>query len=374
MGNWKSPGLAFFFGAGASAHLGYPTVTNFFDKCKIDGFPHYDCEQLWRYIRILENRSPDEKYPRINAEAVFSLAEQVLQVDKALSIDSGPFPSKHATRRPGLPTKISPADLHRKLMDGIIGIYGTMPTHPAHVPDPLGELVKEVKAVVPYGHVVWFFTTNYDTVIESSFGTWIARGEEPLDRLRLVTGIGQQRPHRLDVQSFPFTAGSKELVVNLVKLHGSATWKHETPKPDSPILETDMRGPTNYDCALFFGYKRVPEEEPFVGLHRLFKRVLLTPVTLVSIGFQFADPFLRELVNFALRANPKLSVLCCLRSEPKDGSAVDGLVASHGFRFKLLRDGEGALVPFGEKHFCTYLRQELGLYWERASVGRRKSD
>ena len=82
-------------------------------------------------------------------------------------------------------------------------------------------------------------------------------------------------------------------------------------------------------------------------------------VTLVSIGFQFGDPFLRELVNFALRANEKLKVLCCLRSKPADQSTVRDLEDSHRDRFQLLRDKEGKLVPFGDKQFCTVMSEQL---------------
>jgi hypothetical protein len=335
-------------------------VTEFFDRCKTDGFPHYDCEQLWRYIRILEGRSASEKYPNVNAEAVFSLAEQILDVDKALKIDSGPPPSSHATQRPGLPTRISPPDLHRRLMEGIVSVYGAMPEQASTVSDPLAELVKEVHAAAPQGRPIWFFTTNYDTVIESSLSAWIADGQEPFDRLRLVTGAADESPNRLDAACFRFSARSGKRLINLVKLHGSATWKRETADPASAIIETGMRLPTSYDCVLYFGYKRIPEQEPFVSLHRLFKRVLLSPVTLVSVGFQFADPFLRELVDLALRANDKLTVLCCLRSDPKKGSAVEDLASSHSARFRLLKDEQGVLVPFGDKRFCRTLRGQLG--------------
>jgi hypothetical protein len=337
-------------------------VTDFFDHCKkVEGFPGHTCEQLWRYIRLLEGRSSEERYPNIDAEAVFSLAEKIVQVDKALRIDSVPFSSRGGTHPLVLPGVPSAADLYRRLMDAIITVYGRMPEKAAAELDPLAELVREADEFVPEGQPLWLFTTNYDTVIENSLENWIASGEKPFDHIRLATGAADERPHRIDADSFVLDSKDGERPVNLVKLHGSATWKRETLEPASPIIDAGMRVPTGNDCALFFGYKAIPEAEPFVSFHRLLKRALSTHLTVVSIGFQFGDPFLRELVDFALRANDKLTVLCCLRSEPKKGSAVDGLAGSHGARFRLLRDGQGALVPFGEKHFCATLRAGIEL-------------
>ena len=106
--------------------------------------------QAWRYAQ--------RKAEKVNA---------FLRSIKSMGAEYLSLPSSHATQRPGLPSRTSPPDLHRKLMDGIVSVYGAMPKQLATVPDPLAELVKEVQAVVPDGQPVWFFTTNYDTVIES---------------------------------------------------------------------------------------------------------------------------------------------------------------------------------------------------------------
>ena len=164
----ESPALAFLFGAGASARFNYPTVTNFFGQCKHKGFPHDDCEDLWRYIRVLEGRNSNEKYPKINAEAVFSLAEQILQVHAALRTDSAPPQFPRRTKLPVLRSGISAPDLYKRLTDGIITVYGKMPEEGPPDSDPLAELVKEADEFVPEGQPLWLFTTNYDTVIENS--------------------------------------------------------------------------------------------------------------------------------------------------------------------------------------------------------------
>jgi len=360
MENRESRALAFLFGAGASARFNYPTVTNFFDQCKHQGFPHDECEDLWRYIRLLESRSPNEKYPKINAEAVFSLAEQILQVDAALRIDAYPSTLPRRTKLPVLRSGVGAPDLYKRLTDGIITVYGKMPEEGPADSDPLAELIKEADDLVPHGEPVWLFTTNYDTVIEDSLRRWRDEAEGAFRHLRLEIGFALQQPHPFTPDRFEAAPGEGERILNVVKLHGSVTWKRETTEPGSRIIDSGLRVPTGHDCVLYFGYKRFPEEEPFVTLYRLFKRALLRPLTLITIGFQFADPYLRELLDFGLDANSELRVVCCLRSEPTERSAVEGLKSSHAGRFELLRDAQGKLVPFADKGFCAALKARLG--------------
>jgi hypothetical protein len=71
-------------------------------------------------------------------------------------------------------------------------------------------------------------------------------------------------------------------LINLVKLHGSATWKLDAAR--QPI-ETGWSMPTDHDCLLCFGYKSVPEQDPFVALHTLLKSVLLRCEAVIAIGF-----------------------------------------------------------------------------------------
>src|ERR1700691_869321 len=79
---------------------------------------------------------------------------------------------------------------------------------------------------------------------------------------RLRTGFSAGRPGRWrpDLLSDQPTTG--ERLINLVKLHGSATWKLDAAR--QPI-ETGWSMPTDHDCLLCFGYKSVPEQNPFVA-------------------------------------------------------------------------------------------------------------
>ena len=72
----------------------------------------------------------------------------------------------------------------------------------------------------------------------------MASGQKPFEHIRLATGAADQKPRRINATSFQPHTTHGERPVNLVKLHGSATWKRETLEPGSPIIDAGMRVPT----------------------------------------------------------------------------------------------------------------------------------
>ena len=148
----------------------------------------------------------------------------------------------------------------------------------------------------------------------------------------------------------------RERVVRLVKLHGSVTWK----KDDTNLpVETDWSSPTPRDCLLYFGYKSIPEEEPFITLHNLLKNVLRESDAVITVGFRFADPYIREIFDFALRANPTLRIICSLTQQPPPESPLSKMMTEYPKRVVLLVDSNGDPVPFGHPRFSEILMQRL---------------
>jgi hypothetical protein len=346
--NFKIRAVAFLFGAGASVRLGYPMVTDFFSQFKGGNGSQTASSHLARYIAILNGGQVPIPWPHINAEEVFALAEQMRGVERALAIDDG-----GAALVIGKVT--TAGQLYDRLCAGIVDIYGRAPGDAQVDDNALADALEIALEWNAPGSGLWLFTTNYDTVIEDSVSRWIDRKRGYFALGKLVTGFGERQPHRFKEGLFRQEPPEGEWLVRLLKLHGSANWKRETADPRSAAIETGMRGPTNHDCVLYFGYKTFPESQPFLALHRLFRQALLQPITLVSVGFQFGDPYIRELVDFALDANPSLRVICCLKDEPSDGSSVRELMKRHAMRFELLRNPAGALVPFGDQGFRAAL-------------------
>jgi hypothetical protein len=79
----------------------------------------------------------------------------------------------------------------------------------------------------------------------------------------------------------------------------------------------------------------------------------------VVIGFRFGDPYIRELFDFALRANQDLLIVCCLTRSPEANSTLAVMMASFPGRVVLLADEAGAAVPFGQDNFVPILERTL---------------
>ena len=117
--------------------------------------------------------------------------------------------------------------------------------------------------------------------------------------------------------------------------------------------------PTEHDCLLYFGYKSVPEKEPFVTLHRLLKMALLRCDAVIAIGFRFVDPYIRELFDFALRANRRLRIICALTRTPESSSPLAVMMNDFPDRVLLLADSEGNAIRFGHPDFEEMLERTL---------------
>ena len=145
-------------------------------------------------------------------------------------------------------------------------------------------------------------------------------------------------------------------LIKLAKLHGSVTWKRDGA---GGIVDTRWAMPTEHDILLYFGYKSVPEQEPFLALHNLLKSTLLRYDFLITIGFRFGDPYIYELFDLALRANQKLQVIYCLNRAPESGSPLSRMTAQFPGRVHLLASSTGEPIPFGHHDFQESLKRFL---------------
>jgi len=117
--------------------------------------------------------------------------------------------------------------------------------------------------------------------------------------------------------------------------------------------------PTEHDSLLYFGYKGIPEQEPFLTLHNLLKSTLLQCEVLIAIGFRFADPYIYELFVMALHANKGLRVICCLKRAPESSSPLSRLMEQFPHRVQVLVNQAGKPVSFGDTQFQESLEQIL---------------
>ncbi|MDA2914195.1 SIR2 family protein [Acidobacteriia bacterium AH_259_A11_L15] len=352
--------ILLFLGAGASAVRNYPTVDHFFEHLETPPASGYKtaCQELARLIDVAEDTSEAKGWPVYNAEKILGRLEELRTAEELLS-------RPLRIRLPNVQGDgISPRELTAYLKRELIRLYGRRPSFSMPPPpdtDPLGDIFRLMNERTPEGEPLSVFTTNYDTVVEQFFSEWSWQLAFRPYQPRLCTGFSSDRPGIWNPSVFDEHSKPKECLVHLHKLHGSATWKY---RPASlgkkEVVDTGWGEPTGeYDCVLYFGYKSIPEGEPFKVLHDRLKEALLKQVVVVAIGFRFADPYIRETFDFALRANDKLSVISCLRSIPPDGTAVRELMRAFPDRFVLLRNLGGDALAYGGNGFLDTLRMQL---------------
>lgn len=223
------------------------------------------------------------------------------------------------------------------------------------VDDNYLALFKFLHDRTPGAEPIQVFSTNYDTILENQLRSWrfTDAGFVP----DLCTGFEPGNSSRWQPSLFDTSAPPGKRRVNLYKLHGSVTWKRD-PSSGLIVEMDDFLAPTDYDCLLYFGYKSVPEDEPFRTLHQYLKGALLHCNAVIAIGFRFVDPYIRETFDFAMRANPNLRILCCLKYLPEPDSPLGQMQRDFSKQVTFLTNGTDP-VCFGKQEFMECLGKAL---------------
>ncbi|MFQ5776369.1 MAG: hypothetical protein ACE5IP_00005, partial [Terriglobia bacterium] len=260
--------IILFLGAGASASRHYPTVDHFFEHVGSppgSGFKTA-CQELARFIAIEEGTSDNLAWPLYNAEKLLGKLEQLTATEKVLNREL----------RIRLPNAqgdgVSASDLTDFLKKEIVRLYGRRPSFSMEPPpdmDPLGGLFKIMNERSPQSDPLHVFTTNYDTVVDKFFSEWSWKTAFDPYQPKLCSGFSSDRPGTWNPSTFDEKPRPNERLVHLHKLHGSTTWKYRAGSlGQREFVDTGWGEPTGeYDCVLYFGYKSVPETEPFKTLH-----------------------------------------------------------------------------------------------------------
>jgi hypothetical protein len=355
--------LMLFLGAGASAPAGLPLVREFFEHVDFPpdrGF-RAACLRVAQLIEAEEGRSAPGDLKGYDAENLFGRLEMLSQTEALL---------QHPLKIPVSATTnigVSPRELLDFLKREVVRIYGkTPPSHslppvPTRAPD-YQPLLGVLHMAAPIEDPLRVLTTNYDTLVEEFFSSkvnseWLHQGY----RAKLVTGFSESGSRAFRPQTFAAKSAPGERLVHFIKLHGSVSWKLQRRLGGQTVVETGgFTAPTGeHDCVLYFGYKSVPQEEPFKTLHNQLKDGLLRPGTMIVIGFQFADPYIRETFDFALRANKTLRLICCLRRSPESNTPLKNLMEAFPEQISVLRGRDKEPVPFGDRGFYEALRAAL---------------
>src|SRR2546426_5379777 len=264
---WPSVRAAVFLGAGASHFANFPGVDSFFGHAwprrggKLDEL----CSQLARRISIHEGNNQNVKWPAFNAEKVFGWLEILDEAQRIQSINGG---AQKVLLSNGQGLQVPADELMSELKREIVRVYGTKTNPQTLATAPHNDLLKLLDAVVPDSEPLHVFTTNYDGLLEDLLQWWHDGNSPMFKQTRTCTGFssdqpGQWKPELLQEQPNPGVR-----LIKIAKLHGSITWKRDV---DGRVVDTRWAMPTEHDILLYFGYKSVPEEEPFLTLHNMLK-------------------------------------------------------------------------------------------------------
>ncbi len=350
---------AVFFGAGASCCANFPSVDSFFRHVwpRGGGLAYELCSQLARMISINEQTQENLKWPVFNAEKLFAWLETLERAEKILNVNGKSQPVVVSS---GRGAEMRAIELMSELKREVARVYGAEVGSQTLATVPHNDLLKMLDAILPDSESLHVFTTNYDGLLEKLFDRWRSGSSAIGRRFHLCTGFtldrpGQWQPELFQEKPNPGVNPGVRLI-KLVKLHGSITWKKDA--AGRPV-ETGYAMPTEHDSLLYFGYKSIPEEEPFLTLHNLLKSTLLQYDVFIVIGFRLADPYIHELFDIALHANENLRVICCLNRAPESGTPLSRMMSLYPGRVQLLTSETGDAMPFGAAPFRERLEQFL---------------
>ncbi len=342
--------ITFFFGAGASAPFGIPTMqmlTKEFIKT-ISG------EQLQLYKEIRDILIGEVGENNVDVESIFSVIEGLKNYDRdhigdlAIYASKKAYPDKSLLKldtvrsNPDLITaleksyqkfirekcRINPAN-RQKLFD----VYGNFFTG-AEKWSEAASTTNQIRY-----HREWtFFTTNYDRCLEVFW-----REHASVD---IYTGFDPSVSKNI-LQVEKLLRHSQKGVPDLIKLHGSTNWlRHkelgQIEEKEYDIDQAGLVGAVEYegDVLIFPLSQKALYFEPYIPMfYRLNKELQMTRVWIV-IGYSFRDPVIRDIFVTQSSPDKKLVLLHPHSSE------INTLLKRSGCKAQIIdntyRFGEGA--------------------------------
>jgi len=301
----NSSDATFFFGAGASAPFGIPTmkqlVADFEDFLKKRGDEEegsifsdikstlektlqrqVDLEDVFTVIDGIRNYGVE----RIGLVSVYSSVKEFSKI---------PSPKVNTTACLTLEEKFERFIREKCLIpedsfNNISAVYQDFFNRVWHNTKNISNLTHHSRGDFSYCN--WtIFTTNYDTCLEFY---WREKA-----RIRLNTGFGYDKVRRTHILDPSLFYERPEDGLNLVKLHGSVSWMIE---PDGNITEEEAIPARSFVGRKYLGpmmiYPIQQKElyvEPYISMLLQLNRELKKKTNWFVIGYSFNDPVIREI-------------------------------------------------------------------------------
>jgi len=320
MSSVDSDQIVFFFGAGASAPFGIPTMKQFvtdFEESLIENGTKGERRTYTDIKKTLEK----QLHRQVDLEGVFTVIDGI--------IDYAPerlgLLSLYATAKFKKPF---PTKINREICKSLREKFQTFVKEKCVIPDESYSKIAQVYRdffnrfllelggrIGRNGDCVWsrhwtIFTTNYDTCLEYF---WREAAGADID-----TGFDYNKVRKVDVLS-PRKLLSEGIGMRLFKLHGSVNWLIE--KRSKKVIEVTERG-RSYVGRIYEGemmiYPIAEKElyfDPYISMLLRLNRELERKSVWVVIGYSFNDPIVREIF---LRKSNARKHLVLVHSKARD--------------------------------------------------------
>ena len=291
-----------FAGAGASAHLGYPTAAEFLERLnkKVDALDDDFAQKLWH------SALPARGNTKADFEDIYDWLEAVSESARVLRVRCTELSEEDPEQ-----TQNCAEDLKELIEKEIVETYGTQHwgASSGNVSSCWGEFIE---AIHPgNGQVVPIFTTNYDISFEylspelrDEYGIYV---EDAFNRDDRECPWLRDRP-----TDFEPDEGERHAWV--FRLHGCVAWQRGG-RIKPAYLRVDANGSAGQEPSMRWpaliwpSKQKRPFEDPFWTEYRYFLRCLDRAAAVIFLGYGFADDHIKAAVAEAKQYNRNLGII-----------------------------------------------------------------
>ena len=204
------------------------------------------------------------------------------------------------------------------------------------------SFIKSLSSLIKSPSRLSIVTTNYDTLFEEAADTL---------NFTVFDGFSFTSNPRFDVDLFDWflvkpvlnvksdKVEYKRNVINLLKIHGSLTWKQEKEGINRCDKESNQNPIMIFPSSNKYSHSY---EKPYFELFSKFQELLKMPNTLfITTGFSFADNHIAKMITQAIKSNQSLTLLATDYSIDDDYKTPNWLelvsLMKKGFRIAFLK-------------------------------------
>jgi hypothetical protein len=309
-----SGNIVFFFGAGASAPFGIPTMKQFvndFEEFLLENAEKKEREMYSDIKKTLENKT----HRHVDLEAIFTVIDGIVNYDnpEKLGMLALYFESERKKHFPTTEHVETCNKLKAKFQNFIkekCDIPGTFPKIEKVYSDFFNRIALELGTYDTRGKYVFnsnwnIFTTNYDVCLEYYWRTLI--------QINLDTAFMFDKRRSKCIMRPNSILANPPGVIKLFKLHGSINWMIDEKTGD--VIEVSEKGHSLMGASYTGEMMLYPISEkelylePYISMLVRLNRELERKAIWIVIGYSFNNPVIQEIFRKNWSTNKHLILI-----------------------------------------------------------------